>query len=195
MFINYLLDASRQGLAAFRALLVFTVILGIAYPVAVWGAGQAFGDKAAGQPVLANGRVVGSALLGQTFNGNQWFHGRPSAVDNDTLASAPSNLGPSNPELIDLINERRTHVAKEEGVLANQVPADALTASGSGLDPHISVAYAQLQAPRVADVAGLPIERVRSLITKHTQGRTLGFLGEPGVNVVKLNLDIASTRQ
>ncbi|WP_307862013.1 potassium-transporting ATPase subunit KdpC [Nocardioides sp. SYSU D00065] len=183
-----LTDLARQSLAALRLLLVMTVLLGIGYPVAVWGAGQAFGERAAGQPVRLDGEVVGSRLLGQHFEGEKWFHGRPSPQAYDALASAPSNLGPSNPELLAAIEQRRAEVAQREGVPAAEVPADALTGSGSGLDPHISPAYARLQVPRVAAANGLGTDEVERLVAAHTVGRALGFLGEPGVDVLGLNL-------
>ncbi len=183
-------DIARQSLAGLRILLTFTVILGIAYPVAVWAAGQAFGDRADGQPITVDGQVVGSRLLGQNFEGEQWFHSRPSANDYDTLASAPSNLGPSNPDLLALIAERRSAVAGTESVEPGEVPPDAITASGSGLDPHISPEYAALQAPRVAEANGLDLQQVEELIDGATAGRSLGFLGEPGVNVLVLNIAV-----
>ena len=185
-----LTDFTRQSLAAMRTLLVLTVILGVAYPLAVWGAGRAFGDRAAGQPLRQDGQVVGSRLIGQNFEGEQWFHSRPSANDYDTLATAPSNLGPSNEELLDLIAERRRSVAEAESTDEAAVPPDAVTASGSGLDPHISPAYADLQARRVAQANGLSLAVVRRLVDEHTAGRSLGFLGEPGVNVLELNLAV-----
>lgn len=181
-------DISRQTLAALRTLLIFTVLLGIAYPLAVWVVGQAFGDRAEGQPVRVDGEIVGSRLLGQAFEGEEWFHSRPSANDYDSLASAPSNLGPSNGDLLALVGERRTAVAQREGVEAADVPPDALTASASGLDPHISPEYAALQAPRVAAANGLDVAEIEELIDEHTDGRSLGFLGEPGVNVLELNV-------
>ncbi|WP_127479028.1 potassium-transporting ATPase subunit KdpC [Nocardioides pantholopis] len=183
-------DLARQSLAGLRALLVLTAILGVGYPVAVWGVGQALGDRAAGQPVRHDGQVVGSRLLGQQFEGEEWFHSRPSANDYDTLASAPSNLGPSSPDLLDLVAERRATVADAESADPADVPADALTGSGSGLDPHISPAYAELQAARVAAATGLDEQTVRDLVADHTAGRVLGFLGEPGVNVLELNLAV-----
>jgi len=183
-----LTDLFRQSLAGLRLLLVMTVLLGVGYPLAVWAAGQAFGDRADGQPVSYDGRVVGSRLLGQQFEGASWFHGRPSANDYDSLASAPSNLGPSNPDLLATIAERRAQVAQTEGVDPAAVPPDALTASGSGLDPHISPAYAALQVPRVARARGLSEAAVRRLVAASTTGRSLGFLGEPVVNVLELNL-------
>lgn len=191
-----LTDLTRQSLAALRLLVVLTVVLGVGYPAAVWGVGQAFGDRAAGQPVTVDGQVVGSRLIGQNFEGDQWFHSRPSPNDYDTLASAPSNLGPSNPDLIASIEERRAAVAATESVDPAEVPADALTASGSGLDPHISPAYAQIQAARVAEANGLAVAEVEDLIEENTQGRFLGFHGEPGVNVLELNVAVqeASTQ-
>ncbi len=182
-----LLDLARQSFAALRLLVVFTVILGLGYPLAVWAAGQALGDRAAGQPVRIGDRIVGSALIGQDFRGEQWFHSRPSANDYDTLASAPSNLGPTNPDLVALIDERRAAVARSESVTESEVPPDAVTASGSGLDPHISPEYARLQASRVARSNGLSRQEVAELIEANTEGRVFGFLGEPAVNVLRLN--------
>jgi K+-transporting ATPase ATPase C chain len=185
-------DLFRQSLAGLRLLLVMTVLLGVGYPTAVWAAGQAFGDRADGSPVRLDGEVVGSRLLGQQFEGDEWFLSRPSANDHDTLASGPSNLGPLNTDLIASIEERKAEVAAREGVEEYAVPADAVTASGSGLDPHISPAYARLQAPRVAEANGLPLEEVERLVDDSTDGRGLGFLGEPGVNVLELNLAVAA---
>ncbi|MCR1781075.1 potassium-transporting ATPase subunit KdpC [Nocardioides carbamazepini] len=190
MISSTLSDLARQSVAALRLLVVFTLILGIGYPVLVWGVGRALGDRADGQPVRVDGQVVGSALLGQSLTGVEWFHSRPSPNDYDTLASAPSNLGPLSPDLDAAVAERRTAVAETEGVAESAVPADAVTASGSGLDPHISPAYAELQAARVAEANGLSLATVRSLIDENTQGRVLGFLGEPGVNVLTLNVAI-----
>ncbi|MCL3820027.1 potassium-transporting ATPase subunit KdpC [Aeromicrobium wangtongii] len=184
-------DFARQSLAGLRILLVLTVVLGVAYPAAVWGVGQvAARDQAEGQPVTVDGRVVGSALLGQNFGGERWFHSRPSANDYDSLASAPSNLGPSNPDLITGIEERRAEIAARESVDPAGVPPDALTASGSGLDPQISVDYATVQVARVARANGLPVATVAALVARYTEGRSLGFLGEPGVNVLRLNVAV-----
>ena len=185
-----LTDLARQSLAGLRLLLVLTVVTGVVYPLAVWGAGRAFGDRADGSPIRYDGQVVGSRLLGQSFEGEEWFHSRPSATDYDTLASAATNLGPSNPDLLATIAERRAEVAREEGVAEADVPPDAVTASGSGLDPHISPAYARLQAPRVAAARGLPLDRIERLIEDSTEGRFLGFHGEPAVNVVELNIAV-----
>ena len=189
---HLLTDLYRQSLAGLRLLLVMTVLLGVGYPAAVWAAGQAFGDRADGQPVRLDGRVVGSRLIGQDFRGDQWFHSRPSPHGYDTLASAPSNLGPSSPELLAAIADRRAEVAAREGVDPADVPPDALTATGSGLDPHISPAYAELQVARVAAANGLSARAVERLVAEHTDGRSLGFLGEPGVDVLELNLAVAT---
>lgn len=190
--MNALIDLTRQSLAALRILLVFTLVLGVGYPLADWAVGLALGDRAHGQPVRVDGAVVGSRLLGQSFEGERWFHSRPSANDYDPLASAPTNLGPSNPDLLAAIERRRADVARTEGVPAAEVPADAVTASGSGLDPHISPEYAAIQADRVASANGLPVAAVERLVAQHTSGRALGFLGDPVVNVLELNIAIAA---
>ena len=194
----------RQHLVALRALLVFTVIVGIVYPLVVTAVGQAaFPRQAGGSLVQEGGTVVGSSLLGQPFvdaQGNplpQWFQPRPSAAadpsnSNDPgynpLFSGASNLGPSNPELIQKIDDRRAAIAAFDGVAPQDVPPDAVTASGSGLDPHISPAYADEQVARVARARNLGPDAVHALVAAHTQGRAIGILGEPRVNVVELNL-------
>jgi K+-transporting ATPase ATPase C chain len=195
MLTSTLSDFARQSLASLRILIVFTLLLGVGYPLVVWLAGQAFGDRAHGQPLTLNGQVVGSTLLGQDFTGTQWFHSRPSVNDYDTLASAASNLGPTSGTLIKEIEARRARIARLESVPAADVPPDALTASASGLDPQISPAYAAIQAARVARVNGLPLQTVETLIEQSTQGRFLGFHGEPGVNVLELNVAIAKASQ
>ena len=181
----------RQSLVGLKLLVVMTVVLGIAYPAAVWGVSQvAFHDRANGQIVTVDGTDVGSRLIGQDFavRDDALFHGRPSAADYDGLASAASNLGPSNAELLASIAERQKAIAQVEGVDVASIPADAVTASGSGLDPYISPEYAALQVPRVARATGLDVAAVRALVADHTDGRQLGFLGEPKVNVLELNL-------
>ena len=186
----------RQLWPALRTLFAMTVILGLAYPFLVWGVGQvAFRSQANGSLIERDGQVVGSSLIGQNFADEQWFHSRPSAAGEDGydgLASAGSNLGPTNPELVKTVQERKAAVAKENGVPESAVPADAVTASASGLDPDISPAYAAIQVDRVARERGLPVEEVRRLVAEHTSGRVLGFLGEPHVNVLELNLALAS---
>lgn len=181
----------RQSLVGLKVLIVMTVVLGVAYPAAVWGVGQvAFHDKANGQVVSQDGEDVGSAIIGQNFSVKdpRWFHGRPSASEYDGLASAPSNLGPSNPDLLTAIKERQQEITKAEGVDVAAIPADAVTASASGLDPYISPAYAALQVDRVAGERGLSVATVKALVETYTSGRQLGFLGEPKVNVLRLNL-------
>ena len=198
----------RQLLPAIVMMVVFTVLLGIAYPLVVTGIAQVgFADKANGSELKVDGKVVGSKLLGQTFTEPKYFHGRPSAAgaaaagakggdpkDLTQDISSGSNWGPTNPDLLKAVSERVAQYRKENGLPPDtKVPVDAVTASGSGLDPHISVANARLQAPRVARVRGLPIGQVQHLIEDHTDGRSLGFLGEPGVNVLELNVALDRT--
>jgi K+-transporting ATPase ATPase C chain len=194
----------RQHLVALRGLLVFTVICGIAYPVVMWGVAQvAFHNQANGSLVSYHGRTVGSSLLCQEFTdakGNplpQYFQPRPSNAVNaedktdygcDPGFSAASNLGPNNPDLVKAIKQRQQQIAAFDHVKVSQIPADAVTASGSGLDPNISPQNAAIQVDRVAAARHLSPAAVRALVAQHTQGRTLGFLGEPRVNVLTLNI-------
>jgi len=204
--------ALRQYGAALRTLLLLTVLLGLAYPLAMTALAQvAFGDNANGSLVVRGGKTVGSDLIGQAFTrpvlkdgkptkdaeGNpvveadpRYFQSRPSAagLGYDPTSTSASNLGPENKDLIASIKDRRATAAKLDGVNPAQVAPDALLASGSGLDPHISPAYAQEQIPRIARERGLTQAQVRALVSQNTQGRTLGFLGEPRVNVLDLNL-------
>ena len=182
----------RQSFAGLRVLLLMTVVLGAAYPLVIWGAGQAFGGRADGSLITRDGEVVGSSLIGQAFEGDTWFLPRPSAAGDgyDPLSTSASNLGPENEELLAAVEERRAEVAEREGIDPADVPPDALTASGSGLDPHISPDYARLQVDRVARARSLDPRQVRALVDEHTQGRILGFLGEDRVNVLELNLDL-----
>ncbi|MGB4137847.1 MAG: potassium-transporting ATPase subunit KdpC [Microbacterium sp.] len=192
----------RPVWTAVRLMLIFTVLLGIVYPLLVWGIGQAaFPGQANGSLVhRADGGVAGSALIGQSFADAsgaplpQYFQPRPSVSDDDPRASGGSNLGPESEELIAQIEVRRAQVAAFNSVAPSDVPVDAVTASGSGLDPHISPAYAALQVQRVADARGMPVEAVTALVERHTTGRDLGFLGEPRVNVVELNLALDTAR-
>ncbi len=189
---------ARTAWVALRAMAILTVVLGVGYTLVVTGIGQIlFPAQANGSLVVdAAGEVVGSRLIGQSFTGPdgeplpEYFQSRPSAAGDgyDGGASSGSNWGPENPDLIAAIEQRRAAIAAFEGVDPAAVPADALTASASGLDPHISPEYARLQAPRVADARGLPLGTVLGLVAEHTQGRDLGFLGEPTVNVLELNL-------
>jgi len=168
------------------------VICGLAYPLVVTGAAQvAFRHQAEGSLVEVDGEPVGSALLGQAFTRPEYFHPRPSAAGDryDATASGASNLGPTNPDLLAVVSDRVDAYRADNGLAADQsVPVDAVTASASGLDPHISVANARLQAARVAEARGLTIGDVLALVDDHTDGRVLGVLGEPGVNVLELNL-------
>jgi potassium-transporting ATPase KdpC subunit len=194
----------RQHLVALRGLLVFTVICGIAYPVVMWGVAQVvFHNQANGSLVSYQGHVVGSSLLCQEFTdakGNplpQYFQPRPSAAVNaaakndygcDPGYSAASNLGPNNPDLIKAIKQRQQQIAAFDHVKISQIPADAVTASGSGLDPDISPADAAIQVNRVATARNVSPAAVEALVEQYTQGRSLGFLGEPAVNVLELNI-------
>jgi K+-transporting ATPase ATPase C chain len=199
----------RQLFPALMVLLVFTLITGVAYPLVVTGIAQGlFSDKADGSLVEnADGEVVGSSLIGQSFAEPQYFHPRPSAAGDgyDASVSSGSNLGPTNDKLLvgeeddpatedvdetfDGIEQRAAAYREENGLADDaEVPVDAVTASASGLDPHISVANARLQASRVAEERGLDVDEVLALVDDHTTGRDLGFLGEKGVNVLELNL-------
>jgi potassium-transporting ATPase KdpC subunit len=180
----------RQLAPALFLFLAFTLVTGIAYPLAVTGVAQlAFPGRADGSLIDRNGRVVGSRLIGQSFSGQRYFHPRPSQSRYDAMASGPSNLGPTNDRLLALVRERAVVYRRENGLAADAVvPVDALTTSGSGLDPGISPANARLQARRVARARGLSVRDVLALVRAHTSGRALGFLGEPGVNVLELNL-------
>lgn len=183
-------DAGR----ALRAVIVLAVLTGLAYPLAMTGIAQlTMSDQADGSLIRLDGRVVGSSSIGQLWEGKEWFHGRPSAIEYDASTSSGSNLGPSSKDLAALIRERVHGVLELEGpydrnLAAADIPADLVTASASGLDPHISVAAAQLQAPRIAEVRGLSLDQVRALIDDHTAGPALGFLGQERVNVLELNL-------
>ncbi len=186
----------RQVAVAARTLLLLTPVLGVGYPLLVTGIARVFAPaQAAGSLVTdARGTVVGSALLGQAFTDAdgaplpRYFQPRPSATGYDAAVSGGSNLGPENPDLVALVEQRCAQVAAFEGVDPADVPVDAVTASGSGLDPDISPAYARLQVPRVAAARGLPEHRVADLVATTIAGRELGFLGEPTVDVLALNL-------
>jgi K+-transporting ATPase ATPase C chain len=178
---------------AVLATLVIAVVCCGLYPFVVFGISQAlFHDKANGSLILdKDGSVRGSKLLGQSFTADKYFHPRASAAGNgyDAASSGGSNLGPTSQKLNDAIKDRIEAYRKENGLNENEaVPADAVTASGSGLDPHISLRNAELQTPRVAKTRGLSEEKVRELIQRHTDGRDLGVLGDPAVNVLELNL-------
>ncbi|MBK5331182.1 MAG: K(+)-transporting ATPase subunit C [Ilumatobacteraceae bacterium] len=182
----------RQLRPAFMIVIVFTLICGVAFPLLSTLIGNvAFGDKADGSLIKRDGVVVGSKLIGQTFTAPQYFHSRPSAAGAgyDGSASSGSNFGPTSPDLLAAVNDRAVAYRQENGLPADAlVPVDAVTASGSGLDPHISIANARLQVNRVATERGLDVAVVEQLVKKFTDGRQLVVLGEPGVNVVELNL-------
>jgi potassium-transporting ATPase KdpC subunit len=207
--MNRLPSIVRQHIAAFRLLLVFTVLTGIIYPVFMWGVAQgAFHNQANGSLVSYHGRVIGSSLLCQEFvdaKGNplpQYFQPRPSAAilagakndyGCDPRYSAASNYGPNNPAFVSLIKQRQKQIAAFDHVKISQIPADAVTASGSGLDPDISPANAAIQVNRVAAARHITPAAVRALVSQYTTGRTLGFLGEPVVNVLLLNRALDET--
>jgi potassium-transporting ATPase KdpC subunit len=179
---------------AVLAVIVLTLVLGLAYPLAVTGIAQvAFPTRADGSLIERDGKVVGSKLAAQKFEGKQYFHPRPSAVDYNAAGTSFSNLGPTNPDLAKAVRIHAQAILTLEGpynpgMSFADIPVDAVTTSASGIDPHISPAYARLQSARVAAVRKLPLERVQELISESTDDRSLGFLGEPGVNVLELNL-------
>ncbi|MFG3662453.1 potassium-transporting ATPase subunit C [Streptomyces sp. NPDC047706] len=211
---NSLVNTGRLLGAGLRALLVLTVLTGILYPLAVTGVAQAlFRDKANGSEVTSDGRVVGSSLIGQAYNlplkkGQQtpepdlkWFQGRPqnglgtNSVNTQysLILSGATNRSGDNEELIQWVKDAKAAVVRDNStagykVKPSEVPADAVTSSGSGLDPNISPEYADIQVHRVAEKNGLPVGQVRKLVGANTEGRTLGFVGEPRVNVLQLNI-------
>jgi K+-transporting ATPase ATPase C chain len=177
---------------ALMALLIFTVLTGLLYPLVVTGIAQlVFPHQANGSLIVVNGKTVGSSLIGQQFTDPKYFWGRLSATGPypyNAAASSGSNLGPTNPALLDEAKARIAALQAADPGNTQPIPVDLVTSSGSGLDPDISVAAALYQLPRVARLRGLSESALRTLVDKHTQGRTLGFLGEPRVNVLQLNL-------
>lgn len=196
------MNTSRAGYrhywVALRSMLILTGVLGVAYPLVMTGVAQlALPHQANGSLVTSDGRTVGSSLIGQNFTSPdgapspRYFQPRPSAAGEhgyDAGASGASNLGPNNAELTKTIAERRAEIATLNGVAERAVPADAVTASSSGLDPDVSPAYALLQADRVAKARALPADTVRALVERHVAGRDLGVLGQEHVNVLELNI-------
>ena len=182
----------RQLVPALVVFLALTVLTGVAYPLALTGVAQVvFPGRADGSLIERDGQTVGSRLLGRQFSSPRYFHPRPSAAGDgyDAMASSASNLGPTNEEFLSEVRKRVAAYRRENGLATGaEVPADAVTASGSGLDPHISPPNARIQAARVARARGLGLDEVLALVDEHTDGRSLGFLGEPGVNVLELNL-------
>ena len=179
----------RRGL---RFTLVTMLLFGGAYHVVVWGVGRAFfPEQAEGSLILrADGSVVGSRLIAQSFTRDEYFHPRPSGVDYNASATGGTNYAPSNPDHLKAVRERLETIVARERVAAHAVPSELVTASGAGLDPHISPAAAELQAARVAHARGLPVDQVLGLIRAHTEPPTFGFLGRARVNVLELNLDL-----
>jgi K+-transporting ATPase ATPase C chain len=195
--------AARQYWVAVRAMLIFTAVLGIGYTAVITGIGQlAFNANANGSLVVDGGQTVGSTLIGQSFTDAdgaalpEWFQSRPSAAGDgyDGAASSGSNYGPENDDLIAAITDRKAAIADLDGIDPADIPADALTASASGLDPHISPEYARLQVDRVAEARDLPVAEVSGLVESHVQARDVGFLGEPTVNVLELNIALAALK-
>ncbi|MBI5169897.1 MAG: potassium-transporting ATPase subunit KdpC [Candidatus Eisenbacteria bacterium] len=177
---------------AFVLLVSFTLITGVAYPLAVTAVARvAFPQQAGGSLVRVAGRSAGSRLIGQEFAGERWFHGRPSATSPkpyDAMVSSGSNLGPTNPALLAAVHKRAEEERASSGNSTKAVPVDLVTASGSGLDPHVSPAAARWQVARVARARGLDSTVVRALVDRHTEPRQFGLLGVPRVNVLELNL-------
>ncbi len=184
----------QQLAPAFRMTLLLTVLTGLIYPGVITGLCQVlFNKQANGSLVSQNGQIIGSSLLGQNFTRPEYFHPRPSAAGNDGYdpsSSTGSNLGPTSQKLYDRVKASADQFRKENPAYSGPIPADALTASGSGLDPHISVANALAQASRVAKARGASTATIESLIGSAKEGRDLGFLGEPRVNVLQLNLQL-----
>ncbi|MFF6978266.1 potassium-transporting ATPase subunit C [Streptomyces sp. NPDC008343] len=199
---NSVVNTGRLLGAGLRALLVLTLLTGVIYPLAVTGVAQAlFSDKANGSEIKADGKVVGSSLIGQQGYSLDYFQPRPAnglgenSVNTQykLILSGAGNRSGDNPELIKWVKKAKAKVVKDNSVPGytvrpSQVPADAVTSSGSGLDPDISPQYADIQVHRVAERNDLPVARVRKLVDDHTEGRTLGFVGEPRVNVLELNI-------
>ncbi len=182
----------KQLLIAFKATIVLTLLTGLLYPLLVSGLAKLlFPRQAEGSLILSNGKVIGSEFIGQRFTRPEYFHGRPSAAGSDGydgLSSGGSNYGPTNQKLIDRVRDDAKKFRAENPAFSGAIPADIVTASGSGLDPHISPAAAEAQAERVAIARGMPLDSVRSLIAAGAEDRQFGVLGDPRVNVLLLNL-------
>jgi K+-transporting ATPase ATPase C chain len=182
----------KQLMIAIRVTVAFTLLTGVVYPLLVTGLAKAvFPHQANGSLIQTNGKTTGSELIGQRFTRPEYFHGRPSAAGSDGydgLASSGSNLGPTNKALIDRVQGDLKKFREENPTFTGPVPADLLTASGSGLDPDISPASADAQVARVAAARGMTADGLRQVVAAHSEGRQFGVLGEPRVNVLKLNL-------
>jgi len=187
----------EQILPGLRIKIFMTILLGVIYPLAITGICQVFfPHQANGSLITAGGKVIGSELIGQNFTKPEYFQPRPSAAGNDgydPTASGGSNYGPTNQKLIDRVKASVEKFRKDNPDYQGPIPADLVTASASGLDPHISPASAEAQAPRVAKVRGVPVDQVNRLAAQFTEGPELGILGDPRVNVLKLNLELDRT--
>jgi potassium-transporting ATPase KdpC subunit len=200
--MSSLRGTTRQYWVAIRSMIIFTVALGIIYPLVITGIGLLAPSQANGSKLTVDGKTVGSALIGQSFTdkkGNalaQWFQSRPSAAGDgyDAGASSGSNQGTESPTLIKEIKERKAAIAKSDGVDPASIPPDALTASASGLDPDISPAYAREQINRVASARHLPVAEVTTLVNSFVTGRELGYIGDPTVNVLELNIALSKLK-
>lgn len=186
----------RQLRAAICVFLILTVLTGLAYPALVTGLAQAlFNHQANGSVIEHQGKRVGSALLGQVFDAPEYFWSRPSYVNYNGAGSGGANYGPTNPAQFDLVKKRLATLREAHPDQTGPAPIDLVTASASGLDPHISRAAAEYQVTRVARARKLPVDAVRDMVARHTEGRTLGVLGEPRVNVLLLNLALDAARR
>ncbi len=200
--MSSLRGTTRQYWVAIRSMIIFTVALGIIYPLVITGIGLLAPSQANGSQLTVNGKVVGSALIGQSFTDKkgvalpEWFQSRPSAAGNgyDAGASSGSNQGTESPTLIKAIKARKAAIAKSDGVDPASIPPDALTASASGLDPDISPAYALEQVNRVANARNLPVAEVTKLVNSFITGRELGYIGDPTVNVLELNIALSKLK-
>lgn len=176
----------KQLRPAIVMIALFTVLTGLAYPLAMTGLAQlAFPVQANGSLLMRNDRVIGAEMIGQSFRSERYFHGRPSAADYNAAASSGSNLGATNKGLVDAVRERAASVSRDG---AGTVPVDLVTASGSGLDPHLTPEAALVQVERIAAVRGIPARELRAMVANAIEPRSLGLFGEPRVNVLRLNM-------
>jgi potassium-transporting ATPase KdpC subunit len=189
----------KQFLIALKATLVLTLLTGLMYPLLVTGLAKVlFPHQAEGSLIRSNGRIVGSELIGQRFTKPEYFHGRPSAAGNDGydgLNSGGSNLGPTSQKLADRVSDDVKKFRAENPTFSGAVPGDAVTASGSGLDPHLSPEAVDAQVPRVAAARGMSVDALRQVVAANTEDRQVGVLGEPRVNILKLNIALDTARQ